>query len=445
MKICVYVVEKNAKLNYAQESYNVRLNAGMAVVVDILRRSGYHVDYAGIATVHNYDYVLVSITSDCDWWPFIAERIRWQPGDYKVVVGGAGVLNVRPFLPYVDYFVLGRAEGVIDKLLLGEMSESVVESKTFNPDRHYKIEQTAEPYPHAVELANGREYKETAIGCNHRCLYCGYTWHRKNNINKFRWDWIGERGNPEDKERALMDWDKDRDIDYTRLRTTAIDGMSERLRFMVNKKITRTMLREFIYALHTEGKPHQVKFYNILGYPGETEDDWWELVEDIRLVDEMLPPSEKQTSILLHSTPFRPVPATPLACAPMSYRNYRGEVARVLGQAYRGNIFYQGRALWAVESMGTESLPTVILSAIGIRGTEEDTDNVARVAASSQFWKSNSIRRQRTLEKYFDVAILFSEFTPESLPTRYLRTYASVEEMWPMVANRWKRGDCCGE
>ena len=55
MKICVYVVEKNAKLNYAQESYDVRLNAGMAVVVDILRRSGYHVDYAGIAKKHGLD------------------------------------------------------------------------------------------------------------------------------------------------------------------------------------------------------------------------------------------------------------------------------------------------------------------------------------------------------------------------------------------------------
>ena len=72
MKICTYVLEEHAKKTYKNESYNTRLYAGMAVVVDILRRNGYDVEYAGRDTVHKYDIVLMSITSDCDWWPFIA-------------------------------------------------------------------------------------------------------------------------------------------------------------------------------------------------------------------------------------------------------------------------------------------------------------------------------------------------------------------------------------
>lgn len=428
MKICVYVLSRNAKQNYANESYNVRQNAGMAVVVDILNRAGYSVEYAGLATVHNYDIVLVSITSDCDWWPYIAERIRWQPGGYKVIAGGAGVLNARPFLPYVDYFVLGRAEGAIDKLIQGEITDSVIESKSFSVDRHYYINQVDEPYPYVIKLENGRDYKEGMIGCNHRCLFCGYTWHRRHSGGAFRYSDLWNKN--EDVEIALLNYAKGQRVNLNKLRTTAIDGLSERIRFMVNKKITRGVLQEFISELATCEKPHQVKFYNIIGYPTETEDDWWEFVEDIKAVDTKLPKTTKQTSILLHSTPFRAMPATPAACWPMSYRNYRGEIARVLGQGYKGNIFYQGNSIWAVESMGTESLPTVILSAIAWRGTEKDAENVRKIACSKQFWSANSMVKQATLEKYFDVKTLFGEFTPEKLPTRYLKSYAKVEKMW---------------
>lgn len=434
MKICAYVPGTHAKENYARESFNVRQYAGLAVVVDIVRRAGYEVDYAGIATVHEYDVVLVSITSDCDWWPFVAERSRWRKGGYKVIVGGPGVLNVRPFLPFVDYFVLGRAEGVIDGLIkaldVGVEFEhnSVVASETFDLDSTYYINQVTEPYPHEIKLENGQTYKESMIGCNHRCLFCGYTWQRKHTGGAFRYDDLWNKN--KDVEIALLNYAKGQKVNLNKLRTTAIDGLSQRIRFMVNKKITRGVLQEFIRDLATCDKPHQVKFYNIIGYPTETEDDWWEFVEDIKTVDAKLPKTTKQTSILLHSTPFRAMPATPAACWPMSYRNYRGEIARVLGQGYKGNIFYQGNSIWAVESMGTESLPTVMLSAIVWRGTEKDTENVRKIACSKKFWSASMAVKQATLEKYFDVATLFGAYTEKTLPTRYLRTYTRVEKMW---------------
>ena len=432
MKICVYVLSKNAKQNYANESYNVRLNAGMTVVVDILRRAGYKVEYASSATVHKYDWVLVSITSDCDWWPFIAERVRWREGNYKVIAGGAGVLNVRPFLPFVDYFVLGRAEGVIDQLIKGNVDHpSIVDSETFDPNRSYYLNQATSPYPHEIELENGQIYKEGMIGCNHRCLFCGYTWHRRHSGGAFRFGDLWNKN--KDVEIALLNYAKGQRVNLNKLRTTAIDGLSERIRFMVNKKITRDTLKGFVRDLATCDKPHQVKFYNIIGYPTETEGDWWEFVEDIKAVDAKLPKTTKQTSILLHSTPFRAMPATPAACWPMSYRNYRGEIARILGRGYKGNIFYQGNSIWAVESMGTDSLPTVILSAIVWRGTEKDAENIRKIACTKKFWSANSMVKQATLEKYFDVKTLFGEFTPEKLPTRYLKSYAKVEKMWKLT------------
>jgi hypothetical protein len=229
----------------------------------------------------------------------------------------------------------------------------------------------------------------------------------------------------------MIDMDNGIEVDLVKLRTTAIDGLSERLRYAVNKKITRDMLQRFIVRLAQCEKPHQVKFYNIIGYPTETKEDWFEFLDDIRIADSQFKKQDKQTSILLHSTPFRAMPATPLACKPMSYENYRGEIAKVLGQGkYKGNIFYQGNAMWAVESMATESLCTVIQSAIVWRGTEADSDNFVKIASSKKFSNASSDTKQATLEKYFDVKRLFGEFTPDTLPTRYLRTYCKVEKMW---------------
>ena len=206
MKIAVYVLNKNAKQTYKKECFNVRLNAGISIVMDILRRQGYVVDFCSSANVHNYDVVLFAVTSDCDWWTFIAERVKWQKGNYKVVVGGAGVLNVRPFLPYVDYFVL-------------------------------------------------------------------YTWQRKPVLEgAFAYSGLWNGG--KDRERAILDLYNGEPVDLNKLRTTAIDGLSERLRFMVNKKITNEMLVDFIQKLALCEKPHRVKFYNIIGYPTETEADY---------------------------------------------------------------------------------------------------------------------------------------------------------------------------
>ncbi|KPK41647.1 MAG: hypothetical protein AMK72_15020, partial [Planctomycetes bacterium SM23_25] len=66
-----------------------------------------------------------------------------------------------------------------------------------------------------------------------------------------------------------------------KLRIVGLDGFSERLRRMVNKPISRGMLRAFFSGLgSSKVPPNRVKVYNIFGYPTETEDDWSEFVED---------------------------------------------------------------------------------------------------------------------------------------------------------------------
>lgn len=435
MKICAYVQTEYAKQAYSQESFNVRLFAGLAVAVDVVRRGGYEVEYAGIATAWTYDVILVSITSDCDWWDFAKERVKWPKTAAKVIVGGAGVLNVRPFLGLADYFVLGRAEGVILELVRAldigsDLDQShVIEARSFNVANTYSLNQVSGIYPHEITLENGEKYHEDVIGCNHKCLFCGYTWHRKSAQTK-EFEYSGLWNGGKDRERAMIDMHNGIEVDLNKLRTTAIDGMSERLRMSMNKRITREMLVEFFARLASCDHPHQVKVYNIVGLPTETEEDWFEFLEDLRTADARVKKRSAQTCVLLHSTPYRAMPATPLACAAMSYKNYRGKIGEVLGKGLKGNIIFQGRSIWSVESMGTDSLPTVVQSAIVWRGTESDSDTFIRLASSLKYWKSPMGVRLATLEKYFDVPTLFGEFDPCNLPTKYLRTYCQVEKMW---------------
>lgn len=448
MKICAYVQESYAKREYSKECLDTRQFVGLRVVVDCLERAGYQVDWAGIATVHQYDIVLVSLTADCDWWTYISERLRWRPGNYKVLVGGAGVLHVTPFLPWFYAVMWGRGENLIVPLVQGIESgnrylhESIGYSDTFDENGIYRIAQADAQYEHKIRLSENRNFQEGAIGCPHKCLFCGYTWQRKF-ISPHKYYAMSESlfGGMEDKERAILDLNKDPgSIDWAHLRNTSIDGFSERLRRMVNKPITREILLNFLSEMiRYEGKPHQIKLFNICGYPTETEADWWELLDTLREADGKAParPDGKQWAIVLHNTPFRAMPTTPMACAPMSKRNYRGEIGRVLGAGLKGNLIYQGQSLWAVESMATDSLPTVMLSALAHRGGRSDTENIAKLCANRKFWRASSAVKEATLEKYFPMDALFGEYTPETLPSRYLRTYCEVERMWDHPA--WHR------
>ena len=71
-----------------------------------------------------------------------------------------------------------------------------------------------------------------------------------------------------------------------------------------------------------------------------------------------------------------------------------------------------------------------MLSAIAHRGSVADAENIAKLCATKKFWSASSAVKELTLEKYFDMDKLFGAFTPETLPSRYLRTYLPVEKGW---------------
>lgn len=433
--ICIYVQDSYAKKTYKVESYNVRKFFGIEMIKDVLIRGGFAVDYAGIATVHKYRIVLVSITSTIDWFSYIRERLTWKPGNYTVIIGGAGVLNIRPVLNSGDIFVFGRGEDIIMPLLESVLSgnefdhSAVAYRETFSIDREYKLNQ-AGVYPHVYKIGTGAEYKESAIGCKRKCLFCGYTWQRKytGNFGKSS----GEYNRANVDERTIWDYDIGNPDSWfdgisSRYIVIGIDGLSERLRFMVNKPITNEMIHAFLLGCgYLSDKLYRVKLFNIIGLPGETDLDWKEFINTVTRADEMSQGTKRKDRLILElvSSHFKAMPVSPAAVWPVRYFDYQDyhKKIRVTPSRYQHKLF-DGKTFRLLVMPSVESIATVTLVMLINRGIESDIEIIEQISRNKTFWNASARRKRVTLEKYLDIDRIFRGYTWEDLPTRYLASY----------------------
>lgn len=423
--IAVYVQSEYANKAYTDENYEKRAWPGMELIKDVIVRGGYEVHYCSSANVTKYKIILVSITAPTDWYSFIYERERWKQGNYTVIAGGAGNMNVRPVLPFADIFIMGRAEDiilpVIECVLSGEkyIHSSVIYSEDFSPENTYTIQQSEECYPHKVTLANGKEWQEVAIGCQRKCLFCAYTWQRKhiglkqsesgcaNSMWVSREYTFFDLEQYQDNDELANFWNSDTIL--------GLDGWSERLRRAANKPITNEMLTRFMSANATyRRKKGLIKLYNIVGYPSEDNSDYEEFIDVI--TNQVSVGKGEFVYYLVHNTPFAPMPATPAAIWPVSYVDYRKKLQT-------GKTIYSCDHYSVTISFSTQSLATTTLWLLMLRGTESDIDNVRRISLSKKFTRASSKVKQATLEKYLDIERLFKSYTWDSLPTSYLATY----------------------
>lgn len=416
MKIGAYVQAAYAKPAYAVECYDARAWPGFEMVLDVLRRAGYAVEHCSAATAHEFPVVLVSITAACDWWSFIAERVRWKAGARCVIVGGAGVLNVRPFLDFADVFVFGRAEGLIADVVSAGLNGSrfahpaVCYSDEFDAGREYRIEQADRPYPHTVTLENGKTWREAAIGCQRKCLFCGYTWHRRHVGLKQSEAGAGGALWPSSAELTAFDLAKMPIEQWPKNLIVGLDGLSFRLRRAVNKAIPDELVASIL-----QRRSGYSRVYNIVGYPTESECDAEEFYSLARRVQ--LP---EQRVVNLHSTRFRAMPATPLAVWEMDHRDFRRWPYEAAYRGPTGIVTYlETPSLKLIDRSG-ESSPTVLLDAVAHRGTEADAPAVRAVASSRKFWAARSAVREATLRASFDIDRLMGRYSWADLPTRYL-------------------------
>jgi hypothetical protein len=432
VKVAMYVQTEYAKKAYQVESYDVRIFPGAEMVVHEIVKSGIGVDYCSMANVHNYDIVLVSITSQCDWLSFCSERLKWKKGTYKVIVGGFGVLNYRPFVSLADYFYFGRSDGDIsicikEIIKYGEIDDRPHILNVNKLKGEYFIRQTESPYCGTYKLPSGEDYQESVIGCQRKCLFCSYTWHRKftGGLQKDSGIFKG------DSEKTIFEIIGGEHDNLSALRMVGLDGISQRIRYNVNKKISNDDIVTFFDIMSKKAKPHHIKFYNICGFWDESDDDYSDFAKVIKSIDEHI--NTGKWCIELHSTPFRPMPATPLSHVPTQYYSFRKNISKKLrrftGHISDNSVFYNGNNIFGLETMGTESLPTVIIDMVVLRGTEQDGEVFKSLSLTKKFNSLDTASKVKTLEKHFDVKKLFGKYNSGELPTEYLKTYTKYKEV----------------
>lgn len=437
MKIAIYVqggYDRKRGWQVSSRTYDFLGFAGVEMVKDALEREGFEVGYCGAATVDQVDIVLVSIISETDWYSFIAERVKWPKGDYKVVIGGH-IDNIRPFLEYADAFVFGRGEDVIVPLVQCLLVDteythpSIAYSKSFSIDKRYKVAQATQLYPHTID-ARKKGWCEGAIGCKRKCMFCKYTWTRRH-IG-------GDEYNALKSETTLFDLDLDNPEgwreDYSFL-ILGIDGCTERLRRMANKPITDEMIEKLVVQAIHYPSLWKVKLFNIVGYPTETEEDWKHLVSVFVKADAKAkrPKGDTRRKFLFNliNAHFNPEPCTPFAVLPGTYRDLRWAVmdaTRISHTGYRHTVF-DGKEIALKMMPVTVTLPTVTLWHLAARGVESDAEIIRKIATSAKYAKADTDTRRATLERFVDIDRIFGIYTWDDLPTRFLETYIPYKKL----------------
>ncbi len=310
---CAFLVYAPLRKRREDNSFDGNDNIGAKVIADALTRAGLTVGYVTPESAHTVPLVLISLTSTYDIYALLESvglRADWQPGTrtFKVLAGGFGMQNPTAIRNYIDWAAYGRAhewvEQVVRDILAGRAPdhESVQCMRRFNP---VKISQGA-LYPHEVE-----GFKEEFTGCPLKCKFCHYTYARehKGSDNSYSQGGVYSQsmltggGSPEVTWPQLLTWPKK----AGRVRV-AIDGVSERLRYLYGKRISNDDIVAGINQMGSYGpNATTLLVYNICNFPGETEADLQEFIDTVSRAD-----PKYRVIFVLHSTPFRPSLATPM-------------------------------------------------------------------------------------------------------------------------------------
>lgn len=310
-----------------------------------------------------YDCELVSVHHCLDF-PRLARMKKIAP--IRIVGGHPLAANPRPVIPHADVVLLGEGEEwIVDALAvlagggcaedLDGMTGTIVTSNwTAGDDLPRPVFSrrlpATEPY-----LAPGGEgharnwYIEVARGCPYSCKFCSLgnlapyrVKHRRDVIaeldmvdrsqsHKVTFMAPDEASHPGMaqfldalKPRRLTSMFGSMRIEQIEkhsikpkpnmLIRMGIDGLSERLRFDTGKKITNSHIIKFFERMHDHAN---FKFFMIIGYPGETEADWREWADVMKVVLDT--PRKANGHLRIKWTPLMPQPGTPYEDVEIQY------------------------------------------------------------------------------------------------------------------------------
>lgn len=238
----------------------------------------YEVSFVSPETIDTVDFVFVSIISYFDIYNLF-KALDGKKHNSKIIVGGAGLSNIRPIRDLIDIAAFGRTEGRIKKILLGEPLPNVW-YKEDDPELLKKYE-----FGKTEFLIKNDYIQERSVGCRRKCAFCEYSW-THDFVSEGQLNYTSGSSEYEDFFQTFS-WEK-----AQWQMVTAIDGITEKTRQMVFKPLTRDEFKTKLFEAYEKLKNRadvraSVKVYAIIGYPWEKEEDanLEELKEDFQKVD----------------------------------------------------------------------------------------------------------------------------------------------------------------
>ena len=394
------------------KSFESNGNAGAQVVIDVLKKNGVEVGFCSVNTAHKHKIVLVSFTSLYDILAFyksVALNYDWQAKNrtFLVVGGGFGMQNPTVIRNFIDYAVFGRAENIISSLI-----DTLLGGKAFE---HESVMCLPDIYKVKVAQVDKLYGKESFIGCNNRCLFCHYTWARKN-ISKSKEYAQGTKTNGINPELLFKNLIKTKKK-YGMLRS-ALDGFSEELRFRYGKRISNKEIKDNIEHIGAFSGISILHLYNIGNFPGEIEEDRQELYSTFYSAT-----PNNRVVVTLFTTPLRPALATPLQYAPVALLPDYSQTP--------GKKIVEKETLCVMHSIANESpfsqLQTVIVS----RATEQSDKIFHAICFSKKLRSLNAAQKVRALQNSFDLTPYLREYEPteEKHPGWFLESYTTTEKL----------------
>lgn len=325
-------------------------------------KAGYEIDYLN-NTKKDYDIEMISLHHCIDFLNLIKlpkkARIR--------LVGGHPMQNnPRPVISFADAVFIGEAENCIGDSLKAIEKDGIdglrniegwIISKYWKYGNVIPDTIICDPLPENPAYLNRPNtrskawYVEIARGCPFKCYYCelGHSTRFRyydtdrikkilNSCNlsetkKINFYAPDEASHPGYKElynylenkgflsafssmRLESVMKNNPPIRNNQLIRIGIDGLTEKTRFKINKKITNQMIIDYFEMLINKGHCN-FKIFLIFGYPWETLKDFDEfeyLFRNIKTIDLI-----KNISLRIKWTPFIPQPCTPLKDAIAKY------------------------------------------------------------------------------------------------------------------------------
>lgn len=402
-----------------REAWLKRQPIGVKVLHEILTNSGANVGTCSPNAPHP-SVVLVSLTSEHDALAFfnaVSEIPEWQPGrrTFRVVAGGYGMQNPYPLEDYVDYAYFGRAEDHVAELVAaaGARKPFEVESVMFLREgvAPVKVRQ-------ARTLYEGMAYQEDFTGCPLKCAFCHYTFARKHKGSDHAYSRksgtagayvLAIKEVPAHLEVTwpqLLDWPHEK---YYADITVGLDGPSERLRFLYGKRISDDevalgLTRYFAGCKEAGLKGTKLKVFDIAGFPGETLADREKMARAMARAEV---PEDFHALVMVHPTPFKPSPWTPMQWEAFALEDFTGYKRKTLcgwgpetfvaknGETYPVNQAYYSRF---IEGPGAQ----IDIGAIIRHDGSEEHKRVFRVVANSgKFRRLKSKGKLRALRSSF--------------------------------------------